>query len=83
MVQTFVNFVFIIYKFEDYRNILKTRLAFTRSFDLRGNLGNVKKKQIEKLVSPVKKSAGLHASTLQNFATQHFFDVNEVSIVFS
>ena len=43
MVQTFVNFVFIIYKFEDYRNILKTRLAFTRSFDLRGNLGNVKK----------------------------------------
>ena len=31
----------------------------------------------------MKKSAWLHASTLQNFARQHFFDVNDVSFVFS
>ena len=43
----------------------------------------LKKNRLEKLVSPVKRSALLHASTLQNFARRHFFDVNEVSIVIS
>ena len=42
----------------------------------------LKKNRLEKLVSSVKRSALLYASTLQNFAGQHFFDVNEVSIVF-
>ena len=43
----------------------------------------LKKNRLGKPVSPVKRSALLHASTLQNFARRHFFDVNEVSIVFS
>ena len=43
----------------------------------------LKKNRLEKLVSPVKWSAWLYASTLQNFARWHFFDVNEASIVFS
>ena len=37
---------------------------------------------LEKRVSPLQRSAWLHASTLQNFARQYFFDVNKVSIVF-
>ena len=37
----------------------------------------LKKNQQEKLVSPVKRSA------LQNFARQHFFDVNEIATEFS
>ena len=41
------------------------------------------KNRLEKLVSPVKRSAWLHAFTLQNFARRYFFDVNEISIVFS
>ena len=41
------------------------------------------KNWLEKLFSPVKRSALLHASTLQNFARPYFFDVNEVSIVLS
>ena len=59
------------------------RLVFSQLFDFCGNLGNVKQNRLEKLVSPVKWSAWLYPSTLQNFATRHFFDVNEVSIVFS
>ena len=59
------------------------RLVFSRFLDLRGNLGNVKENRLEKLVSPVKRSAWFQAFTLQNFAGQHFFDVNEVSIVYS
>ena len=59
------------------------RLVFSGFFDIRGNLGNVKEKRLEKLVCPVKWSAWLYASTLQNFARQHFFDVNGVSIVIS
>ena len=43
----------------------------------------LKKNVLEKLVSPVKRIARLHASTLQNFDRRYFFDVNEVSIVFS
>ena len=42
----------------------------------------LKKNRLEKLVSPVKRSAWLYASTLQNFAG-HFVDVNEISFVFS
>ena len=33
------------------------RLVFNRFFDLRGNLGMLKKNRLEKLVSPVKRSA--------------------------
>ena len=43
----------------------------------------LKKNELEKLVSAVKRSAWLQASILQNFARRHFFDVIEVSIVFS
>ena len=43
-------------------------------------LGMLTKNRLEKLVSLLKRSAWLHASTLQNFARRHFFDVNEVSI---
>ena len=43
----------------------------------------LKKTRLEKLVFPVKRSALLHAYTLQNFARWYFFDVNEVSIAFS
>ena len=35
-----------------------------------------------KLISHVKRSAWLRVSTSQNFSRRHFFDVNEVSIVF-
>ena len=55
-------------------------LVFSGFLDFRGNL---KKNRLEKLVSPLKRSAWLHASTLQNFARRHVSDVNEVSIVFS
>ena len=51
------------------------RLVFSRFFDFRENLDNVKEK-------PARKS-WFHASTLQNFARRNFFDVNEVSIVYS
>ena len=43
----------------------------------------LKKNELEKLVSAMKRSAWLQASILQNFARRHFFDVIEVSIVFS
>ena len=56
----------------------QNRLAFSRFLDL-----YEKKNRLEKLVSLVKRTAWLHASTLQNFARRHFSDVNEVSIVFS
>ena len=38
--------------------------------------------RLEKLVSPVKRSACHYVSALQNFARRHFSNVNEVSIVF-
>ena len=60
------------------------RLVFSRFFDIRGNLGNVKEKPTRKTCfSREKKSALLHASIRQNFAWRHFFDVNGVSIVIS
>ena len=43
----------------------------------------LKKNELEKLVSVVKRSAWLQASILQNFNRRHFFDAIEVSIVFS
>ena len=58
------------------------RLVFNWFLDLHRNLGMLKK-QTRKLVSPVRRSTWLHASTLQNFARQHFFDANEVSVAFS
>ena len=45
--------------------------------------GLLKKNRLEKLVSPMKKSAQLHASNKQNFACRRFFEVNGISIVFS
>ena len=43
----------------------------------------LKKNRLEKLISPVKTSTYLHTSTTQNFARQHFFEVNGISIIFS
>ena len=40
--------------------------------------GLLKKNRLEKPVFLVKQSAWLHASTLQNFARRHFFEVNEI-----
>ena len=52
------------------------RLVFSRFVDL-------KKTRVETLVSLVKKNASRHASTRGNFALQHFFEANGISIVFS
>ena len=43
----------------------------------------LKKNRLEKPVSPVKWSAWPYASTLENLARQHFFDVNGVSAAIS
>ena len=43
----------------------------------------LKKNRLEKLVSPMKWSAWVYRSTLQNFAGQHSFDVNGVSVLIS
>ena len=59
------------------------RLVFSRVFYIRGNLGNVKEKPTRKICFSREKSAWLHASTRQNFAWWHFFDVNGVSLVIS
>ena len=64
------------------RDNLGSRLIFSWSFNICGNLKNVKKK-LGKLFFPVKWSTWLYTSTLQNFARQHFFDVGRVSIVVS
>ena len=45
--------------------------------------GLLKKNRLEILVSNMKKSAQLHASNKQNFASPRFFKVNGISIVFS
>ena len=60
----------------------KSRLVFSRFFDICGNLWNVKEKPTRKLPA-VKWSAWLYATTFQNFARRHFFDVNGVSIAIS
>ena len=57
------------------------RLVFSRFLDCAETSGELKKNRLEKLVSPV--IPRFHASTLQNFARRYFYDVNEVSIVFS
>ena len=53
---------------------------------MRGNLGNVKEKPTRKICySREKKRLApslAPGSTLQNFARRHFFDINEVTIVF-
>ena len=64
----------------------KARLVFSRFLYIRGNLGNVKEKSTRKTCfsREMKKwSFWLYASTLQNFARRHFFDVNGVSIKIS
>ena len=43
----------------------------------------LKKKRLEKLVSPAKWRAWLYTSALQNVDKQHFFDVSGVSVVIS
>ena len=48
-----------------------------------GISGMLKKNWLEKFVSPMKRSPWLYASGLQKLARRHFFDINEVSIVFS
>ena len=45
--------------------------------------GLLKKNRLEKIVSPMKKSAELHASTKQSFAWPRFFEANGISIAFS
>ena len=62
---------------------IKPRLVLSRFWICAKIPGILKKNQLEEFVSPVKKSALLHASNMQNFVRQHFFDVNEVCIVFS
>ena len=59
------------------------RLVFSRVFDIRRNLGNVKEKPTRKTCFSREMKPWLYTSTLQNFARQHFFDVNRVSIVIS
>ena len=59
------------------------RLIFSRFFDIPRNLGNVKEKPTRKTCLSREKSALLHASIRQNFASRHFFDVNGASIVIS
>ena len=59
------------------------RLVFSRFLDLCESLGIVKEKPTRKTCFSREKKRLLHASTLQNFAMRHFFDVNEVSVVFS
>ena len=44
--------------------------------------GLLKKNRLEKLVSCVKRSAYLHASTKQNFVWRRFSEVNGISIIF-
>ena len=44
--------------------------------------GLLKKNRLEKLVSRVKRSAYLHASTKQNFLWRRFSEVNRISIIF-
>ena len=46
-------------------------------------MAEMTRKPTRKPVFPVKRSAWLHASTLQNFARRNFFEVNEVSFVLS
>ena len=43
----------------------------------------LKKNRLANLVSPVKRSASLHASNKQNFAWRRCFEVNRISIIFS
>ena len=59
------------------------RLLLSRFLDLRRNLGIVKENRLEKLVSPVKRSAYLHGSTKQKFSWRCFFEVNGIFIIFS
>ena len=68
-------------KCSQHSSIIK--LVFSRFFDIRGNLGNVKEKPTGKICCSREKSALLPASSRQNFAWRHFFDVNGVSIVIS
>ena len=58
-----------------------SRSAFSGTFEIRENLENIKEKQARK--NCVSREMKRLASTLQSFARRHYFDVNEVSIVFS
>ena len=57
---------------------------FHRTIEIRAEISRLlKKNRLEKLVSPVKRSTYLHASTKQNFAWRCFFEVNRIPIIFS
>ena len=64
-------------------DVVRNRLVFSRFFLFAEISEMWKKNQLEKLVSPMKWSAWLYASTLQNFTRRHFFDDNGVSIEIS
>ena len=50
---------------------------------MRGNLGIVKEKPTRKTCFSRETKRLAHASPLQNFASRHFFEANEVSFVLS
>ena len=58
------------------------RLEFSQFLDWHRNFRNVKKSRLEKLVSLVKRSAWLHASTLQTIARRHFFILTRFLLYF-
>ena len=63
--------------------VIPTRLVFSRFFDIRGDLGNVKEKPTRKTCfSREMKHLALRIY-LAKFARRHFVDVNEIPIVFS
>ena len=76
-------FLLHIWKFSNlcqHNQLLK--LVFSRGFFIFAEMSEtLKKNRLEELLSPVKWSAWLYASTLQNFARRYFFAVNGVSIV--
>ena len=59
----------------------RSRVVFSLFFDIRGNLGDVKEKPTRKTRFSREMKRLVYASTLQNFARRHFFDVNGVYIV--
>ena len=59
------------------------RLVFSRFFDIRRNLGNVKEKPTRKTCFSREMKRLALRIYLANFSRPHFFDVNGVSIVIS
>ena len=59
------------------------RLVFSRFFDIRGNLGNVKEKPTRKTCFSHEKKRLAPSIYQAKFCVAAFFDVNGVSIVIS